>query len=258
MIDLNLLRKETQTVKRLILKKDPKFNVDTLVDLDQKVRNLKTEIENLRKEKNDLAQKGAGGITDAIRKQSIEIGKSLKEKEEELITVEKDFKNLYLSCPNLPQEDIPDGNKESNKVVKTVSQKPEFKFKPKNHMQLNEKLNWFDFDAAAKMSGSNFVLYKGDGVKLIYALTNLMMKNNTKYGFEAVLPPYLVVDQALINSGNLPKFKGDFYNIEQDGLNLIPTAEVSLTNLYAGKTFNEKELPVKMFSWTSCFRREAG
>lgn len=258
MIDLNLFRKDTQKIKDLILKKEPKFNVDKLFELDQKVRSLKTEIENFRKEKNDLAQKGSGGITDEIRNKSIEISKSLKEKDKELILVEKDFKDLYLSCPNLPQEDVPVGNKESNKVVKTVGQKPEFTFKPKNHLQLNEKLDWFDFDAASKMSGSNFVLYKGDGVKLIYALTHLMMKNNAKHGFKPILPPYLVVDQALINSGNLPKFKGDFYNIEKDGLNLIPTAEVSLTNLYAGKTFNEKQLPEKMFSWTSCFRREAG
>ena len=258
MIDLSLLRKEPQRIKELILKKEPSFDVDKLIELDEIVRILKTELENLRKEKNDLAQKGALGITEEVRVQSIEIGKKSKSKEKELDQVEPEFKKLYLSCPNLLQGDVPLGNKESNKVVKSVVTKPEFKFKPKNHLQLNEKLNWFDFDAAAKMSGSNFVVYKGMSVKLIYALTHLMMKNNAKYGFEPILPPYLVTDKALINSGNLPKFEGDFYKISEDGLNLIPTAEVSLTNLHAGTVFELEQLPRKMFSWTSCFRREAG
>ena len=258
MIDLSLLRKEPQKIKELILRKEPGFNVDKLIKLDETVRNLKTEVENLRKEKNNLAQKGAKGVTDEIRQQSIELGKKSKVKEKELDQIEIEFKKLYLSCPNLLQDDVPLGNKESNKVVKSFGTKPEFKFKPKNHLQLNEKLNWFDFDAAAKMSGSNFVVYKGMSVKLIYALTHLMMKNNAKYGFEPILPPYLVTDKALVNSGNLPKFEGDFYKISEDGLNLIPTAEVSLTNLYSGMVFELEELPKKMFSWTSCFRREAG
>lgn len=258
MIDLNLLRQDAQKIKKLILKKEPGFEVDKLIDLDEKVRVLKTELENLRKEKNELAFKGAQGITEAIREKSIEIGRLIKSKDKELSQIEQEFKELYLSCPNLLMDDVPVGNKESNKVVKTVGKKPEFKFKPKNHLQLNEKLNWFDFDVAAKMSGSNFVVYKGDSVKLIYALTHLMMKNNAKYGFSPIIPPYLVTDQALINSGNLPKFEGDFYKVNDDGLNLIPTAEVSLTNLYAGKTFDVEKLPERNFAWTSCFRREAG
>ncbi|MBD3272966.1 serine--tRNA ligase [Candidatus Dependentiae bacterium] len=257
MIDLNLLRKDTQKIKNLILKKEPSFEIDKLIEQDKKVRSLLTEIENLRKQKNDLAQKGKQGVTQELREQSIEIGKSLKTKEKELQDLESEFKKLLLSCPNIPQEDIPEGNKESNKVVSTFGSKKEFDFEPKNHVQLNEKLEWFDFDAATVMSGSNFVLYKKDAVKLIYALTNLMIKNNVSYGFEPVLPPFLVKEQSLINSGNLPKFEGDFYKT-QDDLCLIPTAEVSLTNMHAKQILNADQLPIRYASWTSCFRREAG
>lgn len=257
MIDLNLLRTDTVKIKNLILKKEPKFEIDKLIELDKNVRALNLDIENLRKEKNDLASKGKQGITQEIREKSIEVGSRLKEKENNLIEIEKDFKKLLLSCPNVPQDDIPEGNKESNKTAWDFGSKKEFNFKPKNHVELNEKLGWFDFDAATAMSGSNFIFYKKDAVKLIYALTNLMLKNNYQHGFEPVIPPYLVKEQALVNSSNLPKFEGDFYKM-QDDLCLIPTAEVSLTNVHAGQILNLQDLPKRYAAWTSCFRREAG
>ena len=142
---------------------------------------------------------------------------------------------LYRSCPNIPQEDVPVGNKESNVPTKVVGEMPHFSFAPKNHVELLEALGWVDFESATAMSGAQFVLYRGDGLKMLYALTNLMIKNNVKHGFEPVLPPYLVTAQALINSGNLPKFADDLYSVSADGLYVIPTAEVPLTNLHAGK-----------------------
>ena len=257
MINLSLLREQTEKTKGLILKKEPSFDIDQLIGLDKQVRSLMAEIEVLRKEKNELASKGAKGITPEIREQSIEIGKKIKGKEKELEEQDTKFKNLWLSCPNVPQEDIPVGNKESNKVVKTFGEKKKFNFEPKNHVDLNETVKWFDLQAAAAMAGSHFVLYKNDGVKLIYALTRLMIKNNVKYGFEPVLPPYLVKEAALVNSGNLPKFRGDFYET-QDDLCLIPTAEVNLTNLHVNQILPIEQLPLRYTAWTSCFRREAG
>ena len=257
MIDLSLLRKDTQNFKKLILKKEPKFEIDKLIEQDKNVRLLLIQIEDLRKQKNELAKKGKQGVTDELRQQSIEIGKSLKTKENEQQELEKEFKKLLLSCPNIIQDDVPEGNKESNKVVSSFGEKEQFDFDPKHHVELNEKLGWFDFDAATVMSGSNFVLYKKDAVKMIYALTNLMIKNNVSYGFDPIIPPFLVKEQSLINSGNLPKFEGDFYKT-QDDLCLIPTAEVSLTNMHAKQILNSDQLPIRYAAWTSCFRREAG
>lgn len=257
MIDLKLLKEHPQKIKDLILKKEPSFDVDQLIQLDDQVKSLQIEIETLRKEKNDLASKGAKNITEEIRAKSIELSKKIKNKEEELVSIEENLKKLWLSCPNIPQEDLPWGGKEANRPVRIIGEKRNFKFTPKNHVELGEKLGWFDLQKAAAISGSNFILYKEPAVKLIYALTHLMLKNNVKHGFKPIVPPYLVKKETLVNSGNLPKFEGDFYET-QDGLCLIPTAEVSLTNLHVDQILSADQLPLRYTAWTSCFRREAG
>lgn len=258
MIDLNRLREEPAHVKELILRKEPTFNVDQLISLDQEVKSIKSQTEQLRKEKNELAAQGARGITPELREKGVELGKKIKSNETTLIEKEKALNDLWLSCPNLPQEDLPLGNKEANKPVKAFGNKKEFSFTPKNHVELNEQAAWFDFQTGAAMSGAQFALYRGTGVKVIYALTRLMLKNNVKHGFEPILPPYLVTEKALYNSGNLPKFRGDYYEVPAQGLCLIPTAEVSLTNMYANKILSTNQLPLRLTAWTSCFRSEAG
>lgn len=258
MIDLALLRENPEKIKDLIKRKEPTFDVDKLLALDSVVRALRVEVEQLRKEKNDLANLGAKGATPEIREKSIQLGKNVKNKETELATQEKELKNLWLTCPNIPQPDLPLGNKEANKVVKTVGQKPEFSFPIKNHLELNAAAGWFDMDVVSAMSGSGFVWYNTMGTKVIYALTRLMLRNNVKHGFQPMLPPYLITEKGLYNSSNLPKFAGDFYQIADENLCLIPTAEVSLTNLHADKILPSSQLPCRMTAWTSCFRREAG
>ena len=258
MIDLNLLREHPVKTKESILRKEPSFPVDQLINHELAVRSLRQEVEQLRKDKNNLASQGAKGITPEVREQSIALGKELKAKEAALSEQEETFKKLWLTCPNIPQDDLPLGNKEANKPVKVVGEKPQFAFAHKNHVELNEKLGWFDMETAASMSGSGFVLYRGQGTKLMYALTKLMLKNNASFGFEPVIPPYLINRQGMYNASNLPKFEGDFYQIEGEDLCLIPTAEVNLTNIYADRIFEAGQLPSRMTAWTSCFRREAG
>lgn len=258
MIDLNRLRETTEQTKKLILLKEPSFPVDRLVSLDEQVRSIKTEVELLRKEKNSLASMGAKGASPEIREKSIVLGTMLKEKEAHLEVIEAEFTQLWLSCPNIPQEDLPVGGKEANKSVSVIGEKPSFAFPFKNHVELNEKLGWFDLTTTSTMVGSQFVMYRGMGAKIIYALTRLMLQNNTKYGFEVVLPPYMIAERGLYNAGELPKFKGAYYKIEQEDLCLIPTAEVSLTNIHANQILSQDQLPLRYTSWTSCFRREAG
>ena len=258
MIDLNALREQTEKIIASIKRKDPDFEIEKLVSLDKLVRQLKIEIETLRNQKNELSKLGHSSITQEIKDQSKNISNNLKNKESELENIEREFRNLYLMCPNVPFEDVPNGNKESNKVVKEVGSKPEFKFEPKNHVELGKKLGWFDFEAASVMTGSNFALYKGDGVKLVYSLMLFMLKNNIKHGYEPILPPYLVNEKSLECASNFPRFKDAVYEVEKDNLYLTPTAEVNLTNLYRDNIFSSEELPVRMTAWTSCFRREAG
>lgn len=258
MIDLNRLREHPEQVRTLLAKKEPKYDVAALIAKDKELREKRTQVEDLRKERNALSAQAAKGLTEELRARSSDIGKKIKELEVDLVLLEKEFNDHALASPNIPQEDLPEGGKEANKVVRTISQKPEFSFPYKNHVELNQKLGWFDFEKAAAMSGAQFVLYREMGTKLVYGLTRLMIKNNVKHGFEPIIPPALVTEQALYNSGNLPKFRGDFYEIPADGLCVIPTAEVPLTNIYANHIFAADELPRRMTAWTSCFRREAG
>lgn len=258
MIDLNLLRDNPDKYSAEILKKDPKYDVKLLINLDVAVRAMRLEVEALRHRKNELAEVARGGVTPELREESIEVGKQIKTKTAELEALETSFSELYLMCPNIPQDDIPLGNKESNKVVKEFGSKPLFAFEPKNHVDLGNALGWFDFEAAVRLAGTNFALYRKDSVKLLYALTMFMLKNNQEYGYEMVLPSALVNEKSLTVASNFPKFKDQVYEIQKDNLYLTPTAEVNLANLYRDHIIPENQLPIRMTAWTSCFRREAG
>ncbi len=258
MIDLGLLRKDPDKVRELLAKKEPSFDFKKLYELDVHVRNVRIEVENLRHKKNELAAQAKSGITPEIREQSISIGKLLKESETSLEKLESEFNDLYLRCPNLPEEDLPIGGKEANKPIKVFGSKAIFTFPIKNHVELGAKNGWFDFEAAAVMTGSNFVLYKGDAVKLLYSLTFMMLKNNWDHGYSPVLPPYLVNEASLEIASNFPKFKDQVYAMPEEKLFLTPTSEVNLTNLYRKHIFAYEQLPVRMTSWNSCFRTEAG
>lgn len=258
MIDLGLLREQPELVIGLLRKKDPSYDGQLLLELDKQVRELRQEIEELRKEKNDLAKKGQSGITPELREQSIMVSKKLKIKEEELAAIEPKFQLQYLYAPNLPQEDIPVGNKAENKVVRTFGEKPSFSFPVKNHVELGDALGWFDFERAALIAGSNFALYKKESVDLLYSLTMLMLKNNREFGFEPIIPSVIINEKSLEVASNFPRFKDDMYAIPADNLYLTPTAEVNLANLYRDAILRQEQLPIRMTSWTSCFRREAG
>lgn len=258
MIDRALLRTDLKRVRTLIHKKDPEFNVDRLVALDEQTRSLMAHVESLRQQKNDYAQQAKSGLTEEVRARSIAIGKELKEKEALLEEVNADFMKLWLSCPNLITDLVPDGGKEENKVVRTWGKKPTFSFDIKNHVELGTANKWFEFDAAATAASSGFVWYNQEGVRIIYALAMFMLKNNMKHGFQVQLPPLFAKEETLTVSGNFPKFKEEVFAVPADGLFAIPTAEVSLVNKYRDTILSADQLPIRMTAWTSCFRREAG
>lgn len=258
MIDLAKFRTCPQELRSLIHKKDPLFDVESLLNADARAHTLRLEVEQLRKARNELSAQAKGGVSEALRAQSIAIGKDLKEKEVLLSGAEELLRNLWLRCPNLPLVDVPVGGKDQNIPVKVVGEKPQFSFPFKNHVELNKSLGWFDCLAAARASGEGFVVYKGDGLRLQYALVRMMLKNNARHGFTPMMVPYLVTSQAMTNASNLPKFAEDAYSIPGDGLWVVPTAEVPLTNIHAEQIIEEASLPIRYTSWTSCFRREAG
>ena len=258
MIDLALLREDPERISNQIYKKDPAFDVPSLIALDSSVRSLRLRVESLRQKKNELADSAKGGITSELREQSMAVGKELKEAESALYDAEVDFKALYLRCPNIPNDCLPEGNKEANAVVARHGQPPSFSFSMKNHVELGQLNKWFDFSAAATMTGSNFVLYRGQAVALLHSLILFMLQHNREFGYELIFPPFLVNEKSLENASNFPKFREEVYSVPGDNLYLIPTAEVNLANLYRDTIFSASDLPVRLTAATSCFRREAG
>lgn len=257
MIDIQLIRQDSD-VRTRILKKDPTFNIDLLLHKEEEVRLLQAQVEQIRAQRNTLASKSQGGITEDVREQSIQLGKNLKEKEQLFETKEAEYKALLLTCPNIPEADLPCGNKESNAVIRTWGEKPTFNFDIKHHVELGALNQWFNLEAASKMASSGFVFYQKDAVRLLYALSFFMMKHNKSHGFDVVIPPYVVNETSLYTAGNFPKFKEEVFSVTADNLYLIPTSEVCLANLYRDEIIEADKLPVRLTAWSSCFRREAG
>ncbi len=269
MIDIKLVRKEPERVKELLSRRDPIYaeRVEELLTVDRERRTLLTEIEQLKAKRNKLSKEIGKLFKEGKREEALklkaeveEISKKAKELERELKDVEERFQRLILSIPNLPHPSVPVGEDENdNVVVRYWGEKPQFDFEPLPHWEIAEKLGILDFERAAKLAGSRFVVYRKWGAKLERALINFMLDLHTQeHGYEEVIPPFLVNTKTMTGTGQLPKFEEDLYRVENEDLWLIPTAEVPLTNLHAGEILPEKELPKYYTAYTPCFRREAG
>ncbi len=269
MIDIKLVRKEPERVKELLSRRDPIYaeRIDELLTVDRERRTLLTEMEQLKAKRNKLSKeigklfkKGKREEALKIKAEVEEISEKAKQLERELKDVEERFQKLILSIPNIPHPSVPVGEDENdNVVVRYWGEKPEFDFEPVPHWEIAEKLGILDFERAAKLAGSRFVVYRKWGAKLERALINFMLDLHTQeHGYEEVIPPFLVNTKTMTGTGQLPKFEEDLYKVEDEDLWLIPTAEVPLTNLHAGEILPEKELPKYYTAYTPCFRREAG
>lgn len=238
------------------------FNSADLTKLDEKKREIITQIQELQSHRNNLARdianiKKSGGNADELMSQSKEINEKLKSLEENF-SQDQELDNILLTIPNILDEEVPVGaSEDDNKEVEKWGELPKFDFTPKEHFEIGEKLGELDFEQSAKISGARFSTLSGGLAKLERALSNFMLDVAGEFGYTEVSPPNLVKDQAMIGSGQLPKFSEEAFQTT-NGYWLIPTAEVSLVNLAAEKTFDESELPLRLTAYTPCFRSEAG
>lgn len=258
MIDLQALRKDPTAVITAIHRKDPSFPAQMLVELDQRVRSLKTTCDELAAHRNDLARQARGGLTDELRTQAVHAKQRLEEAEHLLAAAQTEFEALYLRCPNVPFADVPSGNKEANTVIATVGTARELTGTPKNHLDIMTQLGWVSFEDGARLAGAGFPVYRGQGVRLMHALSMFMVEHNRQHGYEPVYPSYLVSYESMQGAGNFPRFLDEVYACTADNLYLIPTAEVALANLYRDQIIDETALPIRLTALTGCFRREAG
>ena len=265
MISLRKLRKTAKSFKEKLALKDDDTNVDQILLLDKKTRELKTKSNDLRAERNSAseaigeAKKAGHDASDAINK-TREMGDRLKELEQTLKEVDHQLNSLLFQIPNLPHESVPKGSDELDNIeIRSWGEKPLFSFHPKTHLDLGDALELFDFQRGAKISGSGFPLYTGHGAKLERALINGMIHyHEYAFGFKELFPPVLVRKKSMETTGQLPKFKEDMYHTEVDNLYLVPTAEVPVTNVHRDEIIDESELPIYYVAYSPCFRRESG
>ncbi len=265
MLDLNFVRNNVDLVKKKVEAKGVCFDDKLFEQIDIKRRELITNLESFKSQKNKLAKeigmlKRQGQDTRELELQSVELSKDISGLENELEAVEEKFQDFMLNLPNLYDDSVPVGKDESENVkVREWGEKPVFDFKPKPHWELGELNATLDLSRAAKIAGARFALYFNSLAKLERVLIAFMLDVHTEEnGYQEVLPPFLVNDQSLVGTGNLPKFKEDLFKVEGHNLYLIPTAEVPLTNIYREEILAEEELPKKYVAYTPCFRSEAG
>ncbi|HYF64317.1 MAG TPA: serine--tRNA ligase [Herpetosiphonaceae bacterium] len=263
MLDIRLLREQPDLVREGFRRagRDPLL-VDTVLTLDIRRREMITEVERLKAERNAGSKEIAKTKDKAERETRIAAMKEVSDRitalDAELGKADQEFDALMLDLPNLPHPDVPFGTTEHDNVVARTEGAPrEFDFAPRPHWELGEELGILDFERGIKMSGSRFFVLKGAGVRLQRALISWMLDmHTTKHGYTEIAPPYLVKSAAMVGTGNLPKFADTIFHIEGSDLWLIPTAEVPVTNMYSDEILDRAALPIYHVAHTPCFRNE--
>jgi seryl-tRNA synthetase len=264
MLDIKLIREEPDFIRNALARRGIATNIESLMKLDSERRKCITEVEALKRERNVSSEeigrkKKAGQDTSEQQKVVKSLGEKISELDKKISTLEDSINSLLLTIPNLPHPDVPSGKDSSQNVIVRTHGKPrEFSFKPESHLELGEKLCLFDFERAARMTGSGFPMYIGLGARLERALIQFMLDLHIKeHGYTEVSTPFVVNSAAMTGTGQLPKMAEDMYSVPADDLWLIPTAEVPVTNIFREEII-ERTLPIKLVAYSPCFRREAG
>jgi seryl-tRNA synthetase len=265
MLDLKFIRENVDLVRQAIVNKNEKADVDKLVKLDEQRRESLKAVEALKSQRNQASQeiasmKREGRDAQAAISEMQQVNAKIKELDEQVRVIHEQISELQSWIPNIPHETTPVGKDEnSNVVVKSWGEPKKQDFKAKPHWEIAEELGLVDFAGGAKLSGSSFVSYRGQGAKLERALINFMLELHIeKHGYLEISPPFVVSRETMFTTGQLPKLEEDMYVVQEDDLFLIPTAEVPVTNLHRDSSITEKELPIYYVAYTPCFRREAG
>ena len=267
MLDIRTLHADPERARAKWASRGVEVDVDALLELDRRRREVITEVEELQHRRKTASKdigrlKKAGEDASEAMAAVREIGKRIADLEKEKTEAIARLNERMLSLPNFPHDAVPEGTDEKDNPV-LREWKPEegggFDFEPRPHWEIAETLGVFEFDRAAALSGAGFACLTGAAARLSRALISFMLDlHTTEHGYREVQAPYLVNDEALRGTGQLPKFAEELYRVPEDGLWLIPTAEVPLTNLYRDHIFERDELPLRLTGHTPCFRREAG
>jgi len=265
MHDLSFFRQNLDAIATRLADRGAAFDTEGFRDLDTRRRAILTEAETLKAQRNAQSveigkRKKAGEDTEALQAEVRSIGERIAACDEQVKTIDEEFRLLLASIPNVPHESVPTGrDAAANVEIKRWGTPPSFSFEPKAHWDLGPELGILDFERAAKITGARFAVYAGLGARLERALISFMLDLHTReHGYTEVLPPFIVNSTSLFGTGQLPKFAEDLFKLEGTDYWLIPTAEVPVTNLFRDETLDAASLPIRLCAYTPCFRSEAG
>jgi seryl-tRNA synthetase len=268
MLDINLIRNNSEPVIKSLRDRRYEFDLDALLSLDERRRNLITESESLQSRRKSISKEigllmkaGKRDEAERIKTETTQIGERLKGLETELRAAQEGFDRLMLEIPNIPHASVPVGTGEDdNAEIRRWGRPREFDFEIRDHVELGEALGLIDLVRGAKVAGARFYFMTGAGARLERALINFMLDLHTReHGYSEIVPPFIINTGALIGTGQLPKFEQDLFKLtDERGLYLCPTAEVPVTNFYADEIIEGSQLPAAFAAYTPCFRSEAG
>ena len=265
MLDIKKIRNNNKDVLKSLKRKDNNISIDKILKIDAELKVLTTELNDLQANQNSKSKeigllKSKGESADSTFSDLKVLSEKIKNLEKQQRILSSSLKKELLEVPNIPHLSSPHGaDSKDNVIVHENNSNRKFNFDLKNHIDIGTELGILDFEVAAKMSGSGFPLYKGRGALLERALINFMIDYHLKnFNYTEFFTPFLVKPDSAITTGQLPKFSEDMYHIEKDDLYLIPTAEVSLTNIHKDDILSLSDLPKYYLGYSACFRREAG
>jgi seryl-tRNA synthetase len=266
MLDIRLIREQSDFVRERLATRcgGDEAKINELLHLDAERRKTETALQQFNADRKRLSKefggkKSRGEATDELEERVRQIGEQIADLHARATAAEQEQNDLLLRIANLPNESVPIGkDAAANRVVRTWGEKPGLS-QPADHVALGTKLDLFDLELAAKLSGSGFICFTGAGAKLERALINFMIDLHTReHGYLEISPPFLVRRDCMVGTSQLPKFEADMYGLAEHRLFLAPTAEVQLTNLHREEILSVGDLPMKFVGYTPCFRREAG
>ena len=266
MLDIKRIKRDLEEIKPLMAKRGEKdFSFEEVIELDDKRIELLQEVEALKNEQNVDSKlipqyKKEGKNTDELMARLKELSEQIKNLDDKVKEVEEDLFQKLLRIPNVPHPDVPTGDTdEDNLEVRKWGEPTAFDFEAKAHWDIGTDLNILDFEAAGKITGSRFTLYKDLGARLERSLINFFLNTHTaEHGYTEVLPPFIANRTSFIGTGQLPKFEEDMFKLEGFEYFLVPTAEVPVTNIHQNEIMNGDDLTTKYCAYTPCFRAEAG
>jgi seryl-tRNA synthetase len=266
MLDIKYLRTNFEEIKEKLAKRGEDLaDFGKFEELDKKRRELITSTEELKSKRNDVSSqiaqlKREKQDADHLIKEMKDVGEDIKVLDDQLREVELELDTLLLSIPNIPHDSVPIGDTEDDNVeARKWGELPEFSFEPKPHWEVADELDILDFERAAKVTGSRFVVYRGLGARLERALYNFMLDLHVdEHGYTEILPPFIVNRDSMTGTGQLPKFEEDAFKIAGENYFLIPTAEVPVTNLHREEILTVEQLPISYVAFSANFRSEAG